>query len=76
MSKTPATEHGQELLEHISEEIWRCELGGKTPAAAIISVENYEKLSTAAKEGRIRFQMYPSGVVSVAIVSPPVKIEE
>jgi hypothetical protein len=75
-SKSPATEHGQELVEAVIDDIRTFELVGRTPIAAVFSHEDYEELCQAAERGEIRFQLYPSGTVSVAIVRKPVKIEE
>lgn len=75
MSKTPATEHGQELVEAVIDDIRRFELVGKTPIAAVFTHENYERLCQAAERGEIRFALRPNGTVGVAIVRKPQKGE-
>lgn len=69
--KGPTTKYGQALLERVSEEIRRSELGGKSGFLLFIPISRamYEAYKEEPKEWDIRLASNYDGIVSIALIS-------
>ena len=76
MSKQPTTEQGKKLLEELAEDIWHCELVGKTAAGTVMYADQVEDCDQAARAGELRMKLRKGqwGVISVTRVSKPEKV--
>lgn len=67
--KSPATPEGQALLQALSEQIWRTELGGQTPCGVILPQEGIEHLADMGPDEQLHVRLQENGLLYLAVYS-------